>query len=154
MASYVVMEPAGAKGGDAALFVKDAFALLALFLPALWLLWNRLWFEAAMVFLASLVLIGGAQWLGQPDLGGFATFLIGVYVALEGSALKIAALARRGYAGAAVVEASSLTEAEDRYYFGRAPMAEALSSGPPRPAPSSSAPAAGTGWMVMPGAHA
>ena len=154
MASYVVMEPAGTKAGDAALFVKDALRPLALILPVVWLLWNRLWFEAAMVFLASLVLIGGAQWFGQPDLGSFAALLIGIYVALEGSALKIAALARRGYAAATVVEASSLVEAEDRYYFGRDLVAGAPPAAPARPVASPAATAAGDGWMVMPGAHA
>ena len=53
MAVYVVMEPPGASRNDAAsgaVLVRDAFSVLAFLLPPLWLLWHRLWIEAALVF--------------------------------------------------------------------------------------------------------
>ena len=53
MASYVVMEPPGASRNDAAagaVLVRDGFSFLAFLLPPLWLLWHRLWIEAALVF--------------------------------------------------------------------------------------------------------
>ena len=153
MASYVVMEPASDRRGEAALFIKDAFAPLAVIVPLFWLLWNRLWFEAVMAFCASLALMGAATWAGAPKLAGIGSILIGIYVALEGGALKIAAARQRGYEDAAIVDASSLTEAEERYYLTRLPepapprfVAEAPIL--PRPASVPSA-----GLFALPGAH-
>ena len=42
---------------DAA-FIRDGFSFLAFLLPPLWLLWHRLWIEAALA-LAALVLAAG-----------------------------------------------------------------------------------------------
>jgi Protein of unknown function (DUF2628) len=153
MASYVVMEPASDRRGEAALFIRDAFAPLAVVLPVLWLLWHRLWFEAAMALCASLFLLGAAAWLGVPQLAGIGSLLIGFYVALEGSVLKIAAARRRGYADAAVVEAGSIAEAEERYFRARPSAQEPpvpAASAPPAPRQSS---LPGTGLFALPGAH-
>jgi Protein of unknown function (DUF2628) len=153
MASYIVMEPASDRRGDAALFIRDAFALLAVILPVPWLLWHRLWFEAALALCAGLVLAGAAVWLNSENLAGIGSILIGFYVALEGGALKTAAARRRGYADAAIVEAGSIAEAEERYYRSR-PSAQEL------PVLAASAPSArrqsslpGAGLFALPGAH-
>ena len=153
MASYVVMEPASNKRGEAALFIKDAFAPLAVVVPVVWLLWNRLWYEAALALCATLILTGAAAWAGTPKLAGIGSILIGFYVALEGSALKIAAARRVGFEDTAVVDARSVTEAEERYYLSRPPeitpsmlvSRDALAA---RPAPSPSA-----GLFALPGSH-
>jgi Protein of unknown function (DUF2628) len=153
MASYVVMEPASDRRGDAALFIRDAFAPLAVIVPVPWLLWNRLWFEAAMALCASLILVGVSAWAGVPQWVGIASILIGLYVALEGSAVKIAAARRRGYQEAAFVDARSLSEAEERYYLTRVPETAPQYIGPsdtarPRPIFPS-----GAELFALPGAH-
>ena len=149
MASYIVMEPAEDRRGDAALFVKDAFRPLAVALPVLWLIWNRLWFEAIMAAIATALLLGLATWFGHPDWAGFGSLLIGLYVALEGNMLRIAALARHGYVEEAVIDASTLSEAEDRYYFRR----EALPVAAKPASQSFSRPASHAGLFALPGAH-
>jgi hypothetical protein len=153
MASYIVLEPTSDRRGEAAIFIKDAFAPLAVVLPVLWLLWNRLWFEAVMALLATFILTGAAAWAGASQLAGVGSLLIGFYVALEGGALNMAAARRRGFEDAAIVDARSLTEAEERYYLSRPPLAAAPSPAArnrvmPRPV---SAPAAGL--FALPGAH-
>jgi Protein of unknown function (DUF2628) len=153
MASYVVMEPASDRRGDAALFIRDAFAPLAVIVPVPWLLWNRLWFEAAMALCASLILVGVSAWAGVPQWVGIASILMGLYVALEGSALKIAAARRRGYQEAAFVDARSLSEAEERYYLARPlaqepPVPAVIQAAAPR---QSSLP--GAGLFALPGVH-
>jgi hypothetical protein len=153
MASYVVMEPASDRRGEAALFIRDAFAPLAVIAPVLWLLWHRLWFEAAMLLLASLFLAGVSAWAGAPQLIGIASILIGLYVALEGSALKIAAARRRGCEEAAIVDARSAGEAEERYYLTRLEAQEqpVLAVSAPSAPRQSSMPSAGL--FALPGAH-
>ena len=72
MAIYVVMEPPGSAGSDsrrrAPSSSATAFALLAFLVPPLWLLWHRLWIEAALAFAARL----GLTALGEVAGLGFA----------------------------------------------------------------------------------
>jgi hypothetical protein len=117
MASWIVMEPGNGRTGNAAdaTFVRDGFSLLAFLLPPLWLLWHRLWIEAALA-VAALVLAAGL-----PKLTGFAVatpllwLLVSVFVGLEGNALRIAALRRRGWQEWGVVEARNLDDADTHY---------------------------------------
>jgi hypothetical protein len=130
MASWIVMEPAG--GGRAgsvaeAAFIRDGFSLLAFLLPPLWLLWHRLWIAAALA-LGVLVLAAGL-----PHLTGFAIaapllwLLVSLFVGLEGNALRIAALSRRGWLSWGVVEAGNLDDA-DTHYIAETAGAEADAS--------------------------
>ncbi|WP_157014434.1 DUF2628 domain-containing protein [Mesorhizobium xinjiangense] len=117
MASYVVMEPPG--GQDSAdkgvVLVRDGFAWLGFFLPFLWLLWHRLWLEAAIALALA---------LGLGILSEFGSFivvtpvlslLVSLYVGLEGPALRLAGMARRGWRQAGVVEADSHADADVRH---------------------------------------
>jgi hypothetical protein len=153
MATYIVMEPASDRRGDAALFIRDGFAPLAVILPVIWLLWNRLWLEAAMAFAASLVLAAAAVWLNSEYLAGIGSILLGVYVALEGGALKTAAARRRGFEDGPIIEAGSAAEAEERYYRSRpsAQEPQVLAVSAPSAPRQSSLP--GAGLFALPGAH-
>lgn len=124
MAIYVVMEPPGAAGSEAetrAVFVRDAFSAIAFLLPPLWLLWHRLWIEAAIALIAAVALSALGEMAGLGFTGGALSLLVSVYVGLEGPALRIAALTRRGWRQWGVVEASGRDEAEIRYIAGTAP---------------------------------
>jgi hypothetical protein len=97
MAVYVVMEPPG-RGHDAdAIFVRDGFAWLGFLVPPLWLLWHRLWIEAALAFVAIGLLSALGESFGVMLAGSLLTFLVMLYVGLEGQALRVSALARRGW---------------------------------------------------------
>lgn len=118
MAIYVVMEPAESRAADPdrVAYVRDGFSLIAFLVPLLWLLWRRLWIEALLVFAAGLALGALGQALDFDPLAAIAfSLLIGLYVGLEGAALRIAALRRRGWREWGVVEADDLDEAETRY---------------------------------------
>jgi Protein of unknown function (DUF2628) len=119
MASYVVMGPAEDRTGEQAIFIRDAFAPLAVVLPVVWLLWHKLWIEAGVALIVMLSLTATLEWLGLAELAGLAAFLIGLYAALEGSALRIFAARRKGFAEKAVIDAASVGDAEEHYFLTR-----------------------------------
>jgi hypothetical protein len=152
MAIYVVMEPPAANAAAAAeraVLVRDGFALLAFLVPPLWLLWHRLWIEAALAFAVGVGLTALGETAGFGFTGAALSLLVSIFVGLEGQALRVNALRRRGWREWGVVEAGNLGEAEIRYLAGdqtaaseqAAPRTPAPASTPVRPA--SSAPALG-----------
>ena len=158
MASWIVMEPPHDRPANQArdlAFVRDGFSFVAFLFPPLWLLWHRLWIEAAIAFAA---LLAGAALERVTGLGLAApllSLLVSIFVGLEGNALRIAALRRRGWSDAAIVEADDVTDAETRY------AAEADEDGDgipdrfqivPTPFPAGAAPAAAqVGLLLNPG---
>lgn len=119
MASYVIMEPPPEASGRVSrdpVFVRDGFAFLAFLLPFFWLLWHRLWIEAALALGVTLVLGGLGEYGGAGPLASLLSLLVSIYVGLEGAALRMAALRRRGWREAGVVEADSMADAEIRYF--------------------------------------
>ena len=92
--------------------IRDGWSLVAFILPLFWLLWHRLWFAAAMVFLASLAV---ALLIQAPmfALAGLPlNLLIGVFVGLEGQNWRIAKARRQGYRAIASLDAVDRAEAE------------------------------------------
>jgi hypothetical protein len=127
-----------------AVLVRDGFSLWAFLVPPLWLIWNRLWIEAALVFAATLALTALGEVAGLGLAGSLLSLLVSIYVGLEGAALRLAAYRRRGWRDWGVVSADNAGEAEARYLseteFGRervepVAMAPAVAH-PARPAPS------------------
>lgn len=117
MAQFVVLEPAGTQSSEKAVFVRDGFYTLALILPVVWLLSQRLWFEAIAALGVTILLgVAGAA-LGISNAVPLITLLFSLFVALEGANWKIAKLKRQGYVEKAVVDASDLEEAEIRYFY-------------------------------------
>ena len=119
MASYVVMQaPGGAavRDADDAVFVRDGFAYLAFFLPVVWLLWHRLWIEAALALAVTVGLTAAWQCCGFRSRRRRCSRCWSRSISgLEGAALRIAALRRRGWRECGVVDADSLDDAETRY---------------------------------------
>lgn len=149
MASYVVMEPPG-RGADApadAKLVRDGFSFLAFLVPPLWLIWHRLWIEAALAFAAALVLTALGEVAGFGLAGSLLSLLVSLYIGLEGPALRLAAYRRRGWREWGVVDADTVSDAEMRY-LGEAdfPQRETESLAVPTPQavrPKPAAPALG-----------
>jgi Protein of unknown function (DUF2628) len=117
MASYIVMERRAAAGRlPDTVFVRDEFSFLALFLPVVWLLWHRLWFAAVMMIIISTGLALTGEWLGGAAVITLAGLALGIFVALEGPAWRIAQYRREGFAERAALQAASLQEAEIRWF--------------------------------------
>jgi hypothetical protein len=151
MAIYVVMEPPAANAVEAAeraVLIRDGFAFLAFLVPPLWLLWHRLWIEAALAFAAGVGLTALGETAGLGFLGAALSLLVSIYVGLEGPALRINALRRRGWRDRGVVEAANAREAEIRYLAGEEEPEEMAVEVPPlaptgAPRPASTGPALG-----------
>lgn len=156
MASYVVMTAPGRTGPDGpdAAFVRDGFAFLAFLVPWLWLLWHRLWVEAlvAVAIALGLSLLGTLS--GYAVAGSLLSLLVSIYVGLEGAALRIAALRRRGWAEWGVVEADTAEDAETKFVFEMDDLPAAEPASPAAPAMRSFArpgSAPGPGLLLNPG---
>ncbi len=153
MASFVVMEPPGRAAEERAVIVRDGFHILAFLLPAIWLLVYRLWLETLAVVVAGFVIgLLGAYW--GSGTASIASLMLALFVGLEGSALRLAALRRRGWREWGVVEAGNSRDAEIRYLADIGPaqvardaVSDALPPAPvmttQRPAPTRSGPALG-----------
>jgi hypothetical protein len=118
MASYVVMEPergGGAPDAESIVFIRDGFSLIAFFLPTLWLLWHRLWIEAAFAFAVTIGLAALANVAGFGIAAFVLSLLVSFYAGLEGAALRIAASRRRGWREVGIIDADSVGDAETRY---------------------------------------
>ncbi len=118
MAIFVVMEPpaaAGAEAAEGAVLVRDGFAVLAFLVPPLWLFWHRLWIEGLLALAASIALATLGEQAGLGFLGAGLSLLVSLYVGLEGQALRIARLRRKGWSEWGVLEAGNAAEAEIRY---------------------------------------
>ncbi|MEJ5080245.1 MULTISPECIES: DUF2628 domain-containing protein [unclassified Ochrobactrum] len=117
MAQFVVLEKEGANSAENSVFVRDGFYTLALILPVVWLLSQRLWFEAIAALGVTILLGVAGSALGISNAVPLITLLFSLFVALEGANWKIAKLKRQGYVEKAVIDASDLEEAEIRYFY-------------------------------------
>ncbi|TKT82790.1 DUF2628 domain-containing protein [Aquamicrobium sp. LC103] len=124
MASYVVMEPPSRGPDDQAVIVRDGFHVFAFLAPFLWLLWHRLWIEAAIALVVAMAFGALGSVAGLGATGAALSLLVSIYVGVEGPALKLAALRRRGWRDWGAVEADGREDAEIRYLaeaYGREP---------------------------------
>jgi hypothetical protein len=160
MAIYVVMEPPAAntvEAAERAVLIRDGFAFLAFLVPPLWLLWHRLWIEAALAFVAGAGLTALGETAGLGFTSAALSLLVSIYVGLEGPALRINALRRRGWRDRGVVEAANGREAEIRYLAAEEEPEEiVVEVSPPlaptgAPRPASTGPA--LGLLGYPGRH-
>jgi hypothetical protein len=133
MASFVVMEPPPALADRDAILVRDGFHVLAFLVPFVWLLWHRLWIEAAIAFALMLALSALGTVAGLGNAAPVLSFLVSIYVGLEGPALRIAAWRRRGWDEWGVVEADDAADGELRYVAEAAAEPD-ISAPPPRQA--------------------
>jgi hypothetical protein len=116
MASYVVMEPPESRDAARdAVLVRDGFHVLAFIFPFLWLFFHRLWLEGLAVLLAAILIGVASSTVLANNAGAVLSILVSIYVGLEGSAIRIASLRRRGWREWGVVEADHFDDAETRY---------------------------------------
>lgn len=133
MATFVVMEKAADQPGDGTEFVGDRMSVLAFVVPVIWLAWHRLWIEAFVALAAAIGLSALGTFTGFESTAPLLSLLVSVYVAIEGPQLRMAALARRGWRQAAIVEARNVAEAELRFHAsGPADATKPVPAAPPR----------------------
>jgi hypothetical protein len=119
---YSVYEP-GKEAPDLAVradrlaFVKEGFSWPALFLPALWLIYQRMWIEL-LVFVIACVALQWAFGLSEQGqvLFGWASLALVVLFAFEANDLRTSALERRGYRLAGIASGRDRTEAERSFF--------------------------------------
>jgi Protein of unknown function (DUF2628) len=155
MASFVVMQSPGSEGEERTQFIRDGFSIVAFVLPFVWLAWHRLWIEALLVFAVAVLLgvLGEMTALGGA-LSPLMTFL-GLYIAVDGAALRVAALNRREWREKGVVEADNLDDAETRWFadggLHEPPAPEQTPLPPALPRPSTKTAGPALGLLAYPG---
>ena len=120
MVIYTVHEPPTAtanhlESAEELVFVKDGFSWLAALLPAIWLLWKRMWVEL-IVFMA---VAGVIAWIftraGAPELGNAILLAIQIVFGFEAGALYSATLERRGWRLVGTVSGRNQEDCERRF---------------------------------------
>lgn len=97
-------------------FVREGFTWLALIIPALWLLFHRLWRGLLLYLLLSIGIVTALTEMGVSEqIVGLSGFVINLIFAFEARDIQRAALERNGYILQAVVSGSSLAECERRF---------------------------------------
>lgn len=118
MASYIILEPQDQQSPtDKAVFIRDGFHLGAFIFPVIWLLWSRLWLEAALTLLIITALGVIATLLNAGDLATYMILAVSFFIGAEFSQWRIKKLQRKGYVEKTVIEARNPAEAEIRYYY-------------------------------------
>jgi len=99
---------------DALQFVKEGFSWPAFFVPALWLIYCRMWIELAL-FVVIFVALQWAFGMDRPwqDLLGWTLLAL---FAFEANDLRGAALERNGYRLIGVAEGRNRTDAELSFF--------------------------------------
>ena len=149
MLTFTVHEPPNPPAdrvdrAESLVFVKDGFSWSALLFGPLWLLAHRLWWP----LLGYVVLAGGlqaVQWLTALDRGWltFATIALHLLVGLEGGALRVRALDRRGWQNLGAVTGKTLAECERRFFEAWLPTQPIIAS---RPGPGAGTAKGSRGW--------
>jgi len=124
MAVYSVYEPGDPAPdpearAEALQFVKEGFSWPAFLVPALWLIYWRMWIELAVfvVVFAALQWGLGLDKPGHEALGWLLTGLFALF-AFEANDLRSAALERHGYRLIGIAEGRGRTEAELSFFKG------------------------------------
>ncbi|MFA9387830.1 MAG: DUF2628 domain-containing protein [Methyloceanibacter sp.] len=156
MTVYSVYEPTSddediaTRAGRVA-FVKEGFAWFALIVPALWLLYHRMWIELIvfLAVLAGLQFAFGFDRLEQEPFS-WAALALTILFAFEANDLRGAALQRRGYRFAGIASGSDQSDAERSFFTDWLPEQEkaARDAPPPKkatPAPKVPAPSSSRG---------
>ncbi len=97
-------------------FVKEGFAFLAFLAPLIWLLFNRMWWEAGAFFALMMILQGILALSGVgPEVEALLSLLINIIFAFEARDLQRYRLERNGYSMIALVSGRNYDEAEQRF---------------------------------------
>jgi hypothetical protein len=137
---FAVYEPPLTSGDRAdraerLIFIKDSFIWSAAILPAVWLLFKRLWLELFAFVALAAILTWGVEAAGAPAaLGALLLFIVQIVLGFEAGTLQGAALERRGWRFAGTVAGRNRLECERRFLESWLP-AQSADQFPPAPTP-------------------
>lgn len=114
MAIYTVHLPPAGDPGEARL-VRDGVNYGALLIPAIWLIWQRLWLPFLAYVLAVMV-IGTIVRFFENEALLLLSVLPAFYLFVEGSDLVRGRLERLGWRLVSIVDGNSRAEAELRFF--------------------------------------
>lgn len=141
MTAYAIYEPPEAardlaESADQLVFVKEGFSWPALFVPMLWLIYQRMWIEL-MLLVLLLVLVGWIFGTGDSNAMLLRIVNIGIVVmfAFEANDLLGAALERRGYRYAGVALGPDRQSAELSFFRSWLPEQDRVEPTPRAAAP-------------------
>lgn len=117
---YVLTAPAVTDPDRGTVFVRDGFSWLAFLFPLPWLLFRRLWLAAIVAVLLYGVSIFLAETYRLDALPVAFSFLLSLWVSLEGSEARVRRLEGLGWKVDRVMAAHSIADAEETYFAGKA----------------------------------
>jgi len=109
---YVLTAPAAKDPDRDTIFVRDGFSWLAFLFPLPWLLVRKLWLIAAMAVALYVASIYLAESYRLDTLPFAFSFVLSLWVALEGGQARIRRFERLGWQVDRVVGAVTLSDAE------------------------------------------
>lgn len=120
MVTFDIYEPPNAsanrlESAEQLLFVKDGFSWFAAFLPAVWLLWKRMWLELVLFVAGAGLIVWAFTAAGASDAGNAIVLIAQIILGFEAGTLYGAALERRGYKFVGTVSGRSAEDCERRF---------------------------------------
>ena len=120
---YVLTAPAATDPDRDTIFVRDGFSWIAFLFPLPWLLFRRLWIVALVAVALYLVSIFIAERYGLDALPVAFSFLLSLWVALEGGEARVRRYERHGWQVDRVLVAHNVADAEEIYFTEKAVQA-------------------------------
>ena len=117
---YVLTAPGTADPDRDTVFVRDGFSWLAFLFPLPWLLFRRLWIVAIVAVLLYGVSIFLAETYRLDALPVAFSFLLSLWVSLEGGEARVRRLEHRGWTVDRVMAAPSIADAEEMFFAEKA----------------------------------
>jgi hypothetical protein len=99
------------------LFIKDGFSWPALFVPILWILWQRLWLTL-VYYIVFVLVVAWAGRLLSDDVAGVVAILGALLFAFEANNMRRLTLEGRGWDEVGSSFGKDITEAEARFFAG------------------------------------
>ena len=130
---YVMTAPAAGDPDRDTVFIRDGFSWPAFLLPLPWLLFRKLWLVAALAVALYLASIYAAESFRLDALPLAFSFVLSLWVALEGGEARMRRFERLGWRLDRVMSAESLSDAEAIYF---ADKAARVRSQPTEPLPA------------------
>lgn len=120
---YVMTAPAAGDPDRDTVFIRDGFSWLAFLLPLPWLLFRKLWLIAAAAVALYLASIYAAEAWRLDALPIAFSFVLSLWVALEGGEARRRRFERLGWSLDRVMSAETLADAEAVYFAERSARA-------------------------------
>ena len=117
---YVLTAPAATDPDRDTVFVRDGFSWFAFLAPLPWLLFRGLWVAAILAVVIYILSVFVAEQYGLDALPIAFSFLLSLWVALEGGEARVRRYERLGWQVDRVLVAHNVADAEEVYFTEKA----------------------------------